>query len=128
MATTFQPQLSGANIGTKADPVAAEAIAALINDAPVPQPTLLKTFGAMMAREFRVLGRSAPSTFIRAVMQPLLFAFVFAYVLPKIGSGFSIGGGGASAAAAKSAAAAGGVNFSTILVPGLMGSMFLMQG
>jgi ABC-2 type transport system permease protein len=68
----------------------------------------------MMAREFRVLGRNAPSTFIRAVMQPLLFAFVFAYVLPKIGSGF--GGGGT------------GVSFATILVPGLMGSMFLMQG
>jgi ABC-2 type transport system permease protein len=76
----------------------------------------------MMAREFRVLGRNAPSTFIRAVMQPLLFAFVFAYVLPKIGSGFgSAGAGGA-------AGAAGSVTFATILVPGLMGSMFLMQG
>ena len=53
----------------------------------MPHPTLWKTFAAMMAREFRVLGRNAPSTFIRAVMQPLLFAFVFAYVLPKIGSG-----------------------------------------
>ena len=84
----------------------------------MPHPTLLKTFGAMMAREFRVLGRNAPSTFIRAVMQPLLFAFVFAYVLPKIGSGFSAGAG----------AAASGINFATILVPGLMGSMFLMQG
>ena len=87
-------------------------------DAPVPHPTLWKTFAAMMAREFRVLGRNAPSTFIRAVMQPLLFAFVFAYVLPKIGSGFSAGAG----------AGGGSVNFSTILVPGLMGSMFLMQG
>ena len=44
----------------------------------------------MMAREFRVLGRNTPSTFIRAVLQPLLFAFVFAYVMPKIGSGFSV--------------------------------------
>jgi ABC-2 type transport system permease protein len=121
-----QPANIEAAHGVSDAPVAA-AIAALITDAPVPQPTLLKTFGAMMAREFRVLGRSAPSTFIRAVMQPLLFAFVFAYVLPKIGSGFSIGSGG-GAGASQSAAAAGGVNFSTILVPGLMGSMFLMQG
>jgi ABC-2 type transport system permease protein len=127
MATTYKPA-SIASASSAGDAPVAEAIAALITDAPVPLPTLLKTFGAMMAREFRVLGRSAPSTFIRAVMQPLLFAFVFAYVLPKIGSGFSIGGAGASAAAANSAAAAGGVNFSTILVPGLMGSMFLMQG
>ena len=124
MATTYQPRLSGADIGSKADPVAAEAIAALINDAPVPSPTLLKTFGAMMAREFRVLGRNAISTFIRSVMQPLLFVFVFAYVFPKIGSGITIGSAGAGAAAAR----ASGVNFATVLVPGLMGSMFLMQG
>jgi ABC-2 type transport system permease protein len=113
MATTVQPADIGAT--SSGDAHVAASIAALISDAPVPQPTLLKTFGAMMAREFRVLGRNAPSTFIRAVMQPLLFAFVFAYVLPKIGSGF--GGGGSS-----------GVSFATILVPGLMGSMFLMQG
>jgi ABC-2 type transport system permease protein len=112
MAITTQPAGIGAASGDGAQ--VASSIARLITDAPVPHPTLLKTFGAMMAREFRVLGRNAPSTFIRAVMQPLLFAFVFAYVLPKIGSGF--GGGGT------------GVSFATILVPGLMGSMFLMQG
>ena len=115
MTTTTQP----AGIGTAPGDGAgvASSIARLVTDAPVPHPTLLKTFGAMMAREFRVLGRNAPSTFIRAVMQPLLFAFVFAYVLPKIGSGFGTGAGAAS-----------GLTFSTILVPGLMGSMFLMQG
>src|SRR5580693_1012317 len=113
MATRVQPANIGTGAGT-ADATATASIAALITNAPEPQPTLAKTFGAMMAREFRVLGRNAPSTFIRAVMQPLLFAFVFAYVLPKIGSGF--GGGGT------------GVSFATILVPGLMGSMFLMQG
>jgi len=117
MATTTQPAGIGAASGHDAQ--VASSIARLITDAPVPQPTLLKTFGAMMAREFRVLGRNAPSTFIRAVMQPLLFAFVFAYVLPKIGSGFSSAGAGA---------AASGLTFATILVPGLMGSMFLMQG
>src|SRR6201987_2256976 len=88
MATAVQPVNIGAGAGAPDAPVSA-AIAALITDAPVPHPTLVKTFAAMMAREFRVLGRNAPSTFIRAVMQPLLFAFVFAYVLPKIGSGFS---------------------------------------
>jgi len=119
MAITVQP----ANVGTAAgsDAPVSAAIAALITDAPVPNPTLVKTFAAMMAREFRVLFRNAPSTFIRAVMQPLLFAFVFAYVMPKIGSGFSVG-------AEAGRAAAGQINFSTILVPGLMGSMFLMQG
>jgi ABC-type multidrug transport system permease subunit len=113
---------------TTAAPVQAEAgggpsaadIAALIAEAPVPRPTLLKTFNAMMAREFRVLRRNAIGTFTRAVMQPLLFVFVFAYVFPKIGGGFNLGGG--------ASAAPGGINFATILVPGLMASMLLMQG
>jgi ABC-2 type transport system permease protein len=81
----------------------------------------------MMAREFRVLRRNAIATFTRAVMQPLLFVFVFAYVFPKIGGGFNLGGG-AGAAAAAGAGAAGSINFATILVPGLMASMLLMQG
>src|SRR5215469_242184 len=117
MAITTKPVSIASASGDDA-PVAA-SVAALITEAPVPHPTLWKTFAAMMAREFRVLGRNAPSTFIRAVLQPLLFAFVFAYVMPKIGSGFSV---------APSAAGAGSINFATILVPGLMGSMFLMQG
>jgi ABC-2 type transport system permease protein len=78
----------------------------------------------MMAREFRVLRRNAASTFTRAVMQPLLFVFVFTHVMPKIGSGLMLGGG----AAAAGAAARGGITFATILVPGLMASMLLMQG
>jgi ABC-2 type transport system permease protein len=98
----------------------ASRIAALIAEAPTPQPTMVKTFAAMMAREFRVLRRNAVGTFLRAVMQPLLFVFVFTYVLPKIGGGLAFGGAGS--------AAASGVNFATILVPGLMASMLLMQG
>jgi ABC-type polysaccharide/polyol phosphate export permease len=80
----------------------------------------------MMAREFRVLRRNAVGTFTRAVMQPLLFVFVFAYVFPKIGGGFMLGG--AAGGAAGAAGAPGSVNFATILVPGLMASMLLMQG
>ena len=108
------------------------AVAALITEAPVPQPTLAKTFAAMMAREFRVLRRNAVGTFTRAVMQPLLFVFVFNYVMPKVGGGFMFGGAssaaGAGAAAGAGGAAASSVNFATILVPGLMASMLLMQG
>ena len=117
----------------KAPPEAAEhagvpsasEVAALIADAPEPRPTLIKTFNAMMAREFRVLRRNSVATFTRAVMQPLLFVFVFAYVFPKIGGGFELGGGGAAAGTARTA---GSINFATILVPGLMASMLLMQG
>jgi ABC-2 type transport system permease protein len=116
---------------TKTAPPAAEhpgvpsasQIAALIAEAPEPRPTLIKTFNAMMAREFRVLRRNAIATFTRAVMQPLLFVFVFAYVFPKIGGGFNLGGGAAASGGAHAT-----VNFATILVPGLMASMLLMQG
>ena len=106
---------------------AASEVAALISNAPEPRPTLLRTFNAMMAREFRVLRRNSISLFTRAVMQPLLFVFVFAYVVPKIGGGFMLGGA-ASASAASRAGTAGSINFATILVPGLMASMLLMQG
>ena len=117
----------------KAPPEAAEhagvpsasEVAALIAEAPEPRPTLIRTFNAMMAREFRVLRRNAVATFTRAVMQPLLFVFVFAYVFPKIGGGFELGGGAGAAGAAR---ATGSINFATILVPGLMASMLLMQG
>jgi ABC-2 type transport system permease protein len=124
-ASTIRP----ADIGAGAGPAAATSIASLITDAPEPQPTLARTFAAMMAREFRVLRRQAVATFTRAVIQPLPFVFVFAYVFPKIGGGFMLGGGGASASSSGTAAAASsGVNFATILVPGLMASMLLMQG
>ncbi|HEX4834043.1 MAG TPA: ABC transporter permease [Trebonia sp.] len=97
---------------------ATEDIAALIADAPVPNPTLARTFLAMMARELYVLRRSAVSTFTRSVIQPLLFAFAFAYVLPKVGGGLHVASGGGQ----------GGVNFATVLVPGLAASMLLTQG
>jgi ABC-type multidrug transport system permease subunit len=123
MTTRFAP--TPAREAEPAKAPAASDVAALIVDAPVPRPTLLKTFNAMMAREFRVLRRNAISTFTRAVMQPLLFVFVFAYVFPKIGGGFMLGGAAGASAASR---VAGPVNFATILVPGLMASMLLMQG
>ncbi|MBO0804378.1 MAG: ABC transporter permease [Nocardiopsaceae bacterium] len=125
MTATAQP----ADVGAGASEFTAASIAALISAAPEPRPTLAKTFAAMMAREFRVLGRNAISTFTRAVLQPLLFVFVFSYVLPKIGGGMMVAGGtGAGGGSGPGlSSAGGGVTFATILVPGLMASMLLMQ-
>jgi ABC-2 type transport system permease protein len=92
--------------------------ASIIADVPEPHPTLVKTFAAMMAREGRVLRRNMIGTFMRSVMQPLLFVFVFTYVLPKIGSGAVFSGG----------ARATGTTFATVLLPGLMASMLFTQG
>jgi ABC-2 type transport system permease protein len=58
-------------------------------------------------------------------VQPLLFVFVFAFVLPKIGGGMTVAGGIGHGAGH---AAAGGITFTTVLVPGLMASMLLTQG
>jgi ABC-2 type transport system permease protein len=63
-----------------------------------------------------VLRRDLFSFAMRSATQPLLFVFVFAYVLPK-----TQGGGGA-------AASPGGITFSTILVPGMVASAVMMQG
>ncbi len=81
------------------------------------RPTVTRTFAAMMAREIRVMRKNFLATFVRVLIQPLLFVFVFAYVLPKIGTGFGAG-----------AAGSGGPTFATILVPGLVASSIIMQG
>jgi ABC-2 type transport system permease protein len=100
-------------------PAPSGGAAAIITDAPTPRPTLIKTFAAMMAREGRVLRRNLIATFTRSIMQPLLFVFVFTYVMPKIGGSGIFGAG---------AATARGVTFATVLLPGLMASMLFMQG
>jgi ABC-type multidrug transport system permease subunit len=82
------------------------------------RPTTARTFAAMMAREIRVMRRTFVAIFIRVILQPLLFVFVFAYVLPKLGAA----GGGSFAASTH------GPTFATILVPGLVASSILLQG
>ncbi len=74
----------------------------------------LQTFGALLARDIRVLRRNFGQFLIRTVMQPLLFVFVFAYVFPKIGQGFH--------------GLPNGVSFSTVLVPGLIAVAINFQG
>ena len=74
----------------------------------------LVTFGALIARDVRVLRRNSGQFLVRTIMQPLLFVFVFAYVFPKIGQGFH---GGQT-----------GISFSTVLVPGLIAVAIMFQG
>jgi ABC-2 type transport system permease protein len=74
----------------------------------------LHTFGALLARDIRVLRRNFGQFLVRTVMQPFLFVFVFAYVFPKIGQGFH--------------SAVAGVAFSTVLVPGLIAVAINLQG
>jgi len=74
-----------------------------------------RAFYGLMVRDARVLRREFVAFLLRTVMNPLLFVFVFTYVMPKIGRGF----GGT---------AAGGVSFATVLVPGLIAVAVFFQG
>ena len=70
-------------------------------------------FWGLLLRDTRVLRREFKQFILRAVMQPLLFVFVFLYVFPHIGAGIH-GPGSAS--------------FGTILLPGLVAVAILFQG
>jgi ABC-2 type transport system permease protein len=74
-------------------------------------------FGALLLRDLTVLRKTLNEFIPRTVMQPLLLAFVFLYVFPKIGQG--VGGGGG---------AAGESRFATVLVAGVVGLATLFQG
>jgi ABC-2 type transport system permease protein len=81
----------------------------------IPKQTTVRTFMALLSRDIRVLRRELGMFLVRLVMQPLLFVFVFVYVLPKIGGGFSPGG-------------KANATFATILVPGLLAVSVNFQG
>jgi len=73
-----------------------------------------RAFAAMVVRDIRVIKRDSLTLVIRSVVQPLIFVFVFAYVMPNIGQ---------SAQAGPYASA-----YATILVPGTVGSTMLLTG
>lgn len=78
-------------------------------------PSAVGVFVALLARDLRVLRRDLGGFVVRLIMQPLLFVFVFAYVLPEIGA---FGANGATTT----------LTYSTILVPGLIAVSINFQG
>ncbi|HEY8021605.1 MAG TPA: ABC transporter permease [Thermoanaerobaculia bacterium] len=102
-------------------PVPETPAAAGAAPAPTSEPAPRLSLGAMLAttralveRDLAVLLRDLPAFLLRTAMQPALFAFVFAYVFPRIGQG--IGGARDSAA------------FAAVLLPGLMANTLMFQG
>lgn len=69
------------------------------------------TFVALLLRDLRVLRRDMIGFALRVVMQPLLFVFLFAYLLPRTGL-----------------TSTGGTTFATVLVPGMVASAMLFSG
>ena len=74
----------------------------------------LQVFGAMLARDLLVLRRNAVTVLIGIVAQPLLFAFIFGYLLPRLGG---LGGEGMGAAG----------SYPTVLLPGLLATVLITQ-
>lgn len=73
----------------------------------------LKAFAGLFLRDLRVLSRELGPFLLRVGMQPLLFLFVFTFVMPRMSGGNPM---------------AGGASFGTILLPGLMAVAIMFSG
>jgi ABC-2 type transport system permease protein len=70
-------------------------------------------FTACLWRDYLIARRSWAMTILRMILQPLLFVFSFAYVFPKVGQAIQ---------------GPNGSTFSTLLIPGTVGSSAIQQG
>jgi ABC-2 type transport system permease protein len=77
-----------------------------------------RAFAGLFLRDLHVLRREFLPFVIRVCMNPLLFLFVFTYVIPHISSG----------AAMNPTASMAGSAFSTVLLPGLMAVAIMFSG
>ena len=77
-----------------------------------------RAFGGLFLRDLHVLRREWKPFIVRVCMNPLLFLFVFTYIMPHMSGG----------AAMNPTAAMSGANFSTVLLPGLMAVAIMFSG
>ena len=86
---------------------------------PKQKASFLKAFLGLYLRDLRVLSRELAPFVLRVGMQPLLFLFVFTFIMPRMSGGSPIMMGGA---------AGSGGNFGTVLLPGLMAVAIMFSG
>jgi ABC-2 type transport system permease protein len=77
-----------------------------------------RAFAGLFLRDLHVLRRELLPFVIRVCMNPLLFLFVFTYIMPHMSGG----------AAMNPTTAMAGMNFSTVLLPGLMAVAIMFSG
>jgi ABC-2 type transport system permease protein len=77
-----------------------------------------RAFAGLFLRDLHVLRREFLPFAVRVCMNPLLFLFVFTYVIPHMSSGAAMNPTGAMAGGA----------FSTVLLPGLMAVAIMFSG
>ncbi len=77
-----------------------------------------RAFAGLFLRDLHVLRREKFPFLIRICMNPLLFLFVFTYIMPHMSGGASL----------NPTAQMAGANFSTVLLPGLMAVAIMFSG
>ena len=77
-----------------------------------------RAFAGLFLRDLHVLRRELFPFVIRVCMNPLLFLFVFTFIMPHMSGG----------AAMNPTSAMAGTNFSTVLLPGLMAVAIMFSG
>jgi ABC-2 type transport system permease protein len=77
-----------------------------------------RAFAGLFLRDLYVLRREWKPFIVRVCMNPLLFLFVFTYIIPHMSGG----------AGMNPTAAMAGANFSTVLLPGLMAVAIMFSG
>ena len=75
-----------------------------------------RAFAGLLLRDLFVLRRELFPFVIRVCMNPLLFLFVFTYVMPHMNGGVALN------------PTAAGMNFGTVLLPGLMAVAIMFSG
>ncbi|NYF77845.1 ABC transporter permease [Granulicella arctica] len=80
----------------------------------------MRAFMGLFIRDVYVLRRELFPFVIRVCMNPLLFLFVFTYVIPHLS--------GPASSANPTASMGGGAAFSTVLLPGLMAVAIMFSG
>ncbi len=90
--------------------------------APSQRESYTRAFTGLFLRDLYVLRRELGTFLIRVVMNPLLFLFVFTYIMPHMS------GGAAMNPTAQMAGGGGGANFGTVLIPGLMAVAIMFSG
>jgi ABC-2 type transport system permease protein len=78
-----------------------------------------RAFLGLMQRDMRVLRREIAPFLIRIAMNPLLFLFVFTYVMPHMSGGATM---------SPVSGMGGGGGFGTVLLPGLMAVAIMFSG
>src|SRR5271154_1333182 len=116
-------------------PMTSMTTATLATPAPTPSPAqvskpvqYLRAFAGLFLRDLYVLRREFIPFLIRVCMNPLLFLFVFTYVIPNMSGPAGPAGHSSGAMTPTAGMMGGGGAFSTVLLPGLMAVGIMFSG